>query len=171
MTVGAIQTATRANLEGHSVWRSEQLMAGCRRSSRQLLALKRLAALVIRWYWFVKIVGEYIVDSRLPHWLVPWKHTQAASRSTALFRIFQETLTNVARHANAHLVTISLKMEEKHVILEVYDDGIGITIEEIAGPRSIGLLGVKERALAFGGEFHIEGAPGQGTHVHVSIPV
>ena len=92
-------------------------------------------------------------------------------RSTALFRIFQETLTNVGRHANAHLVTINLKMEEKHVILEVHDDGIGITNEEIAGPRSIGLLGVKERALAFGGEFRIEGTPGKGTHVYVSIPV
>src|SRR5437899_7238360 len=65
--------------------------------------------------------------------------------STALFRIFQECLTNIARHAHATKVGAALKLENGWVTLRVLDNGRGITEAEIANPRSLGLLGMKER--------------------------
>lgn len=93
------------------------------------------------------------------------------ARSTAVFRIFQETLTNVARHANATGVNASLKEEAGNLILEARDDGRGISTSEISTPKSLGLLGMRERALLFGGEVEIRGAPGVGTTVTVRIPL
>jgi signal transduction histidine kinase len=91
-------------------------------------------------------------------------------RSTAVFRICQEILTNVARHANAASVTMSLTESAGHLLLEVRDDGRGITEQETAGPNSLGLLGMRERALLLGGEVIIKGMAGQGTTVAVWIP-
>jgi signal transduction histidine kinase len=92
-------------------------------------------------------------------------------RSTAIFRIFQEILTNVARHANATLVTISLHEVAGLLVLEVRDNGRGITPPEIADPRSLGLLSMRERARLLGGTVHLRGAEGEGTTVTVWIPV
>jgi PAS domain S-box-containing protein len=92
-------------------------------------------------------------------------------RSTACFRILQETLTNIARHANATEVHISLKQQHKSLILEVCDNGKGISESERTDRTSIGLLGMKERAHALGGECSIEGVPGKGTRVTLSIPL
>ena len=94
-----------------------------------------------------------------------------AGRSTAVFRIFQETLTNVARHAHATGVRISVKEQGSQLLLEVRDDGRGITDHELANPRSLGLLGMRERALLFGGEVKIGGVLGNGTTVTVSVPL
>jgi PAS domain S-box-containing protein len=91
--------------------------------------------------------------------------------STAVFRIFQETLTNVARHANAHDVEIALSAAVDHVALVVRDDGRGITEAELAGRRSLGLLGMRERALLLGGDVTIQGQPGQGTTVMLQVPL
>jgi PAS domain S-box-containing protein len=88
----------------------------------------------------------------------------------ALFRICQESLTNVARHAQATAVRIVLARTRKHVVLEVRDNGVGIPPGALTGVKSLGLLGMRERARAFGGEAVIEGAPGEGTVVRVSIP-
>jgi signal transduction histidine kinase len=91
-------------------------------------------------------------------------------RSTALFRIFQELLTNVARHANATRVNVSLADGDAGLALTVEDNGRGIRADEIEGRRSLGVLGLRERVLAFGGAIDIRGDEGKGTKVSVSIP-
>ncbi|KQC08290.1 MAG: hypothetical protein APR62_04935 [Smithella sp. SDB] len=91
--------------------------------------------------------------------------------ATALFRIFQETLTNVFRHANATEVHVRLRKKSNTYILEVEDNGRGITKNKIDDKKSLGLLGMRERALAVGGRINIEGYPAKGTKVIVEIPV
>jgi two-component system sensor histidine kinase UhpB len=91
-------------------------------------------------------------------------------RTTALFRIFQETLTNVARHADATRVDVQLGKETGDLILEVRDNGIGISEEHLSAKTSLGILGMRERALLLGGELTISGAPAFGTSVVVRIP-
>jgi signal transduction histidine kinase len=91
-------------------------------------------------------------------------------RSTALFRIFQELLTNVARHAGATRVSVHLTDEAGTLSLKVEDNGRGIQEREIESPRSLGFLGLRERVLAFGGAIHVQGQDGKGTTVSVSIP-
>jgi signal transduction histidine kinase len=92
-------------------------------------------------------------------------------RSTAAFRIFQELLTNVARHADATRVDISMRLESGALVLQVEDNGVGIDESAMSSPKSLGLLGMRERVLPFGGEVEITGAKGQGTRVRVSIPL
>ncbi|MGZ5662083.1 MAG: ATP-binding response regulator [Usitatibacter sp.] len=91
-------------------------------------------------------------------------------RSTALFRIFQELLTNVARHANATRVNVALSEGETALALSVEDNGRGIRDNEIESPRSLGFLGLRERVLAFGGSIDVKGDEGRGTRVSVTIP-
>jgi signal transduction histidine kinase len=88
----------------------------------------------------------------------------------ALFRICQEALTNVARHARASAARIVLAGTRDHVLLEVRDDGAGIPPAALTDVKSLGLLGMRERARAFGGEVVIRGAPGKGTVLRVNIP-
>lgn len=90
--------------------------------------------------------------------------------STTAFRIFQEILTNVARHSRATRVDIDLAVSDEQVSLEVADNGVGIAEDVVHGKKSLGLLGMHERALLFGGEVRISGSPGHGTRVAVSIP-
>jgi signal transduction histidine kinase len=91
-------------------------------------------------------------------------------RATALFRIFQETLTNVARHADATQVDVRLGKENGNLILEVRDNGKGISEEHLSAWRSLGILGMRERVLLLGGTLTISGTPGNGTTVRVLIP-
>jgi PAS domain S-box-containing protein len=91
-------------------------------------------------------------------------------RATTLFRIFQETLTNVVRHANATEVNAQLAKEEGSLTLKIHDNGKGIDAEQLSSSRSLGILGMRERALLLGGELDISGAPGKGTTVRVRIP-
>ena len=91
--------------------------------------------------------------------------------STTMFRIFQEILTNVARHSRATRVDLELSVNEERVALDVIDNGVGIAETEVNGMKSLGLLGMHERALLFGGEVKIIGTPGHGTRVAVSIPM
>lgn len=91
--------------------------------------------------------------------------------NTVFFRIFQETLTNIIRHANATRVDVHLAEERNHLKLEVKDNGRGIKPNEISNIHSIGLLGMRERAALLGGEVNIRGTPRRGTHVIVSIPL
>lgn len=95
----------------------------------------------------------------------------APDHSVALFRIFQEALTNIARHANAQNIEVNLSVTPDNWSLEVRDDGRGIQVEEITGWHSLGLLGMRERATRLGGTFDIQGVPGEGTIVTVSFPV
>src|SRR5205814_627807 len=91
--------------------------------------------------------------------------------STTMFRIFQEILTNVARHSRATRVDIELIVSDERFGLEVTDNGVGIADSDLNGKKSLGLLGMHERALLFGGEVRVTGTPGHGTRVSVSIPV
>jgi PAS domain S-box-containing protein len=92
-------------------------------------------------------------------------------RSSAVFRIFQELMTNIARHANATKVSINLKERDGYLILKVRDNGRGITEQESDNVKSLGILGMRERALLLGGKFSITGMPGQGTRATVKIPI
>ena len=94
-----------------------------------------------------------------------------AQRSTALFRMLQEALTNVVRHAGATSVTITLDKTEAEVRLTVEDDGKGLSEESLAAPLSLGIAGMRERALALGGAVRIQGIPDSGTTVAVSLPL
>jgi PAS domain S-box-containing protein len=91
-------------------------------------------------------------------------------RTTAIFRIFQETLTNVTRHAEATRVDVRLGREDGNIVLEVHDNGRGIAEEQLSSGRSLGILGMRERALLLGGELTITGSPGKGTTVRLRIP-
>ena len=91
--------------------------------------------------------------------------------STAFFRVFQEALTNIIRHAQARKVVVSLKKSGDRVIMEIRDDGRGIAKEEIENPKSIGLTGMRERAYAAGGSLTITGIRGEGTTVTLSVPL
>ena len=92
--------------------------------------------------------------------------------STTLFRIFQEALTNVIRHAGATQVTVDLKESDDRIILDMKDNGRGVSKNEISDPKSMGLLGMRERATLMGGQFKIARlAQGKGTRVTVSIPL
>lgn len=90
--------------------------------------------------------------------------------ATAIFRIFQETLTNIAKHAHASRVDVKLHATDAVVELEVADNGRGIADEDKLKPRSFGVRGMLERVRALGGDGLIEGEPGKGTRVHVRIP-
>jgi len=91
--------------------------------------------------------------------------------STAIFRIFQETLTNVLRHAKAKKVRVSLKKKEEELAFQVKDDGKGISEKQISSPKSIGLIGMRERVHFLGGRMDIAGSKGKGTTVTVRIPL
>jgi PAS domain S-box-containing protein len=90
--------------------------------------------------------------------------------ATALFRIFQETLTNVARHAHATAVVVTLAAESGEIIMKITDNGKGIPEGNLEAPSSIGLLGMRERAIAVGGSLSFAGGPGHGTSITVHIP-
>ncbi len=92
-------------------------------------------------------------------------------KSTAIFRIFQEAITNIMRHASAKVVSITIKTLSNNLILEVKDNGSGISSEMIKNPKSLGIVSMKERALILGGEVSIEGIPNKGTTVTVTIPL
>jgi signal transduction histidine kinase/sugar lactone lactonase YvrE len=96
-----------------------------------------------------------------------FSHEQA----TQLFRIFQELLTNVARHAHATSVAVVLRRVGDEFSLDVRDDGRGIREEEIRRPLSLGIVGMKERATRIGGNVQFTGQPGGGTTVRVTFPI
>jgi PAS domain S-box-containing protein len=92
-------------------------------------------------------------------------------QATAIFRIFQETLTNIARHARATLCKVDLTVKEKELCLEVTDNGIGITQWQIDDTRSFGMIGMRERAHLWGGTVHVRNVKPSGTMVRVLIPL
>jgi PAS domain S-box-containing protein len=91
-------------------------------------------------------------------------------KSTALFRIFQESIINTARHANASKLIISLTQGNNELVLEIKDNGKGITSNQISDPKSLGLLGMKERAFILGGSVNIKSSMNNGTTVKAVIP-
>jgi PAS domain S-box-containing protein len=93
-----------------------------------------------------------------------------SERATAVFRIFQEALTNVTRHANATQVLVELRSQAGDLILTVRDNGKGISAKAIEAHDSLGLLGMRERAMCFGGRTEVSRARGGGTLVSVRLP-
>ena len=91
--------------------------------------------------------------------------------ATATFRMVQESLTNVARHAHASHVDVHLMRERDRIVLTVRDDGVGFDPAQARKPNSFGLAGLRERAYLVEGQLDIESAPGRGTTIAVRIPL
>jgi len=102
---------------------------------------------------------------------LPSQEVTAPHASTALFRIFQETLTNVARHAKATRVEVVLQKQRDRLVLLIRDNGRGFHSANPALSKSLGLLGMRERAAILGGQVNISSAPGKGTRVTAWIPL
>ena len=92
------------------------------------------------------------------------------SLAAALFRIFQEALTNILRHAEATKVDVELSEYDDHIMLVIIDNGVGITREQMSKANSFGLLGMRERVYGWQGEVHIEGSHKKGTVITVTMP-
>jgi signal transduction histidine kinase len=101
----------------------------------------------------------------------PEETTLDVDGATTVFRIFQEILTNVARHARATQIEVSVEQNATFLTLLVQDNGRGITESEIDSPKSIGLLGMQERARLRAGKVQFQGRPGEGTTVTVRLPL
>ncbi len=93
------------------------------------------------------------------------------AQATALFRIFQEILTNIMRHARASEVVVRLEKHDGELFFQAADNGRGITPDEINAPDAFGLLGIRERLYPFGGRVTFDGQPGQGTRVTIHLPM
>jgi signal transduction histidine kinase len=123
-------------------------------------------------------LSEFTSRTEIPHeFATTFEYVNLEEEAAvAVFRIFQEALTNAVRHAGASKVTVVLREGERSlfgdetVVLEIRDNGRGITEKEIRNPESLGLLGMKERVLAFGGELSICGEPCGGTTLILKIP-
>lgn len=90
---------------------------------------------------------------------------------TVVFRVVQEALTNVTRHARAHRVRISVVVADGRLRVDIVDDGTGFDPGAAAHRRSLGVTGMTERAALAGGKVQITSAPGAGTTVHLDVPV
>jgi len=99
------------------------------------------------------------------------EHILEQDRVIAIFRIFQESLTNVARHANAKDVFINLSFSSESLTMEIKDNGAGITKEQIFSQKSLGLVGLRERVNPWGGQVIISGIKNIGTTVKVILPI
>ncbi|MFN8251155.1 MAG: PAS domain S-box protein [Ferruginibacter sp.] len=91
--------------------------------------------------------------------------------TTSLFRVYQEALTNIMRYAEASTVNTSLVVNESNIILRIQDNGKGFEISSARSKGSFGILGMEERAIALGGSFLLETAPGKGTAITVTVPL
>jgi len=107
----------------------------------------------------VRFMARGLDESRLP-----------SAVEVTLFRIAQEALTNVLRHAHAKHVDVLAERRDDRVVLMVEDDGVGFDADRTGGPGRLGRVGMKERAEALGGTLTIESAPGAGTTVAVEVP-
>jgi len=125
-----------------------------------------IAALEWQVQQFIRATG---ITCRLHVLLDDEDQDLTGERGTALFRIVQEALTNVSRHARATLVNIVLERREEDLALEVRDNGVGI--DAVARPDALGLLGMRERAALVNGRVEISGRPGKGTVLIVRIPL
>jgi len=101
---------------------------------------------------------------------LPREPSLGSDAALALFRVVQESLTNVAKYAKAKSVVVSLVEDDDGVTLTVSDDGVGIPSEILARPTSHGLTGMQQRVAPFGGTFHVRSEPGKGTQITARLP-
>jgi signal transduction histidine kinase len=105
------------------------------------------------------------------HLHAPREHPELdEERSTAAFRILQESLTNIARHAQATEVNVHVELVDGALEMDIRDDGVGFDHAEVQSRKTFGLMGMRERALQFGGEARIDSTPGIGTTIRIRIP-
>jgi PAS domain S-box-containing protein len=90
--------------------------------------------------------------------------------SSSIFRVFQEALTNIARHSEATKVDVRLRQGRNKLVMEIQDNGRGLRDDEVQPHKSLGILGMRERVQLMEGTFTIQGAPGKGTKIRVSVP-
>ncbi len=148
---------------GTTIERSQKISTELRPSLLDNLGL----AAAIEWQ-----AQEFESRTGIPVTMLPLKQAPLPQHvSTAVFRIFQETLSNIEKHAQASEVQVSLRPANHSLVLQVRDDGRGITNQEIADSRSLGLLGMQEQVRSFGGKVSVQGFPGKGTKVCVGIPL
>ena len=93
------------------------------------------------------------------------------ARATAVFRVLQESLTNIARHAQATRIDVGMRCDDKVLYVNVADDGRGFDAKVVRDKRGFGLMGIRERVLVFGGQARFDTVIGQGTTVRLSIPL
>ena len=91
--------------------------------------------------------------------------------ATAIFRIYQELLTNIAMHANATIVTARLDKDAERLYFSINDNGVVFDLETIDNKKILALLSIKERTLLFGGTYHFESTPGKGSVINISFPL
>ncbi len=94
----------------------------------------------------------------------------SVEKSTGIFRIYQEAMNNIIKHAQAGSINSSLKKQNNRLILEIRDDGVGIRNEEIRTKKTFGLLGIRERVFILGGKYNLESEPGKGTWLQIDVP-
>jgi len=97
--------------------------------------------------------------------------TLSKDAATGVFRVFQESLTNIGRHAQATEVNVTVKSHNHQLLLQIEDNGVGILPQQLRGRGSFGLVGMRERIELLGGALDIQGNPGHGTTIRVSIPI
>jgi PAS domain S-box-containing protein len=120
--------------------------------------------------WLVQEFGDNTELECLLH--LPEGEVQLdEERATVVFRIAQESLTNIMRHASASRAIISLRCQDEFCELEVSDDGSGFDPAQIAGQNSFGIIGMRERALMLGGALHIDSSIGRGTVLKLRLPI
>jgi signal transduction histidine kinase len=85
--------------------------------------------------------------------------------ASTIFRIVQEVFTNIARHSDADTVQVNLTENDGHIIFNIKDNGVGFRQDKHSPKISFGILGMKERAISIGAEFHIVSSPGNGTEI------
>jgi signal transduction histidine kinase len=164
--LGDVEPAVRRKLEG-----LEGVLDGTIRAAKRIITELRPRLLddlgltaAIEWQTadFQKHTGLSVALSIYPREIL-----LDSERSTALFRILQEGLSNVARHARASTVSVNLTEIDGQVEFELRDDGCGITEEQINDRHSFGLIGIRERIRGLGGTMEIFGSPGEGTRLVV----
>jgi signal transduction histidine kinase len=102
--------------------------------------------------------------------VTPAELGMSGDNATMLFRVVQEAMTNIARHAQATKLKIALSQDNGNLQMDIQDNGRGITPAAVGNLKSLGLLGVRERVKSAGGVMQISGGPGRGTLLSVNIP-
>lgn len=121
----------------------------------------------LRWY-ISRFAGTTGIELALT---LPEYVRLSVPAATAIFRIIQEALTNIASHSGADSVGVTVDKVDGWLRVEITDNGCGIAAERLEHPESFGLSGMRERASHFGGQLDISGLPGKGTRIAVSIPL
>ncbi len=169
-TLAASSVNQRAQIEQmHSV--VDQMIEAVQEISSELrLGQLDVLGLTAAIEWQLK---EFSHRSRIPCSVTRLDEIESLSdaQNTAVFRILQEALTNIVRHAGATRVAVSLQAGTEEVVLKIRDNGRGATASELNDRKAIGLLGMRERAQSVGGTVAITSEPGVGTTVLVTIPL